>query len=114
MLLMLQWKVDKSERERQTDRQRQRERKREKETERKIERERQSGCTSHFYPFRDVAMAIVRGDQWMSALRNVTYFNQVGTEDDATTPSKGGMGATFTTPMRRIIRNMPGREERRD
>ena len=58
-------------------------------------------------------MAIVRGNQWMSALRSVTYFNQFETEDDesvATTPSNGGRGATFTTPMRRIICKMPGRE----
>ena len=82
--------------------------------ERQRQRETKRGCTNHFYLFRDVAMAIVTGNQWMSALRNVTYFNQVGTEDDATTPTKGGMGATFTTPMRRIIRKMPGREERRE
>ena len=96
MLLMLQWKMDKSKREKDKD------------------RDRERGCTNHFYLFRDVAMAIVRSDQWMSALRNVTYFNQVGTEDDTTAPTKGGMGATFTTPMRRIIRKMPGREERRE
>ena len=66
-------------------------------------------------------MAIVRSKQWESALRNVTYFNQFETEDSteddesvATTPSKGRRGATFTTPMRRIIRKMPGREEKRE
>ena len=82
--------------------------------ERQRQRETKRGYPNHFYLFRDVAMAIVTGNQWMSALRNVTYFNQFETEDNATAPTKGGMGATFTTPMRRIIRKMPGREERRD
>ena len=81
---------------------------------RERQRETKRGYPNYFYLFRDVAMAIVTGNQWMSALRNVTYFNQSGTEDDITAPSKGGRGATFTTPMRRIIRKMPGREERRE
>uniref|UniRef100_A0A1X7V085 Ion transport domain-containing protein n=1 Tax=Amphimedon queenslandica TaxID=400682 RepID=A0A1X7V085_AMPQE len=53
---------------------------------------------------KDVAMAIVTSNQWMSALRNVTYFDQ------STNSAVGGGamgGATFTTPMRRIIRKMP-------
>ena len=65
-----------------------------------------------FFVIRDVAMAIVRSNQWMSALRNVTYFNQ-STNIDSENPSVGGGtmgGATFTTPMRRIIRKMPGKE----
>ena len=87
-------------------------RKTDRQTERQRgQREAKRGYPNHFYSFRDVAMAIIRSDQWESALRNVTYFNQAGIEDDTIAPTKG---ATFTTPMRRIIRKMPGREERRD
>ena len=60
--------------------------------------------------FRDVAMAIVKSNQWMSALRNVTYFDQSTNMNNGAGGGGGMGGLTFTTPMRRIIRKMPGKK----
>lgn len=53
---------------------------------------------------RDVAMAIVKCDQWTSALRNVTKATNVGID----APLDRSGYEMFTTPLRRIINKMPG------
>ena len=54
-------------------------------------------------------MAIVNGEKWESALRNIVWNRREDAEnsnesDDAANKSK----TQFTTPMRRIIKKMPG------
>ena len=72
---------------------------------------------------RDVAMVIVTSSQWVSALRNVTYFTIQSVEefeneelDETATwlPFRkkkrlNEQRMFFTTPMRRIIKKMPGK-----
>ena len=54
-------------------------------------------------------MAIVNSEKWESALRNIVWNRREDANDSESDDVANKSKTQFTTPMRRIIKKMPGK-----